>query len=563
MCEDTKRKGFLDKILSSQSEKRLIVAGHGTGKTFTFTEIIQQNPRDKYLIMTFINKLVDDLKSQLGDQADVKTFHSFCIENLHKINGTFEISPILTKIVKVDHSIFHNNKPSFEYIFQTLSKQEDEISFFYKCSKYYKVVSFDDSVYSLLTLLQQNKTSVNYDLILIDEFQDFNPLEVALISKLSESNKILIIGDDDQAIYSGRNSSPIHLRNIFKNKNFNFFELPYCSRCPKVIIETVNSFIDEIQSQGAFKDRIDKKFLPYLTGKEYENATYSKIIKATVPTAKTFGKYILNELKAIPTQDIEDSYSNSYPTALIIGQTHYLKEIEKSLLKEELHFSSQFSALQLAIEIQYYQFFIENEDSNFSWRLLIDLYYDETQIKEILTKADYDKQLIDILDTEFIDAQKKVREILLELCKEKSTSDENVSLLKQVLGSYFSSIYDFFSKAEDESNTTIDETKPSILLTTFEGSKGLSGGHIYIVGFHNNSMPKIMDNEISDVEISKFIVALTRTRKQCHLISNYWFMNPKDCNGKWISKFEESTFLSLLPKDSIEDRGYLKSSDFG
>jgi len=561
MCEETIRKDYLSNILNSKSEKRLIVAGPGTGKTFTFTEIINQNPSDRYLVMTFINKLVDDLKSQLGDQADVKTFHSFCIENLHKIIGDFEISPVLTNIVKTDFSIFHDKKPNFEFIFQTLAKKEDEISFFFKCSRYYNVVSFDDSVYFLLTLLKQNKASINYDLILIDEYQDFNPLEVDLINKLSESNNILIIGDDDQAIYSGRNSSPVHLRELYKNEDYDFFELPYCSRCPKVIIDAVNSFIDEIQSLDTFNDRIDKKFLPYLTGKEYENSTYSKIIKAKVPTAKTFGKYILNEIRTIPTQDIGDSYLNSYPTILIIGQTHYLKEIEKSFRKDGLRFSSQFSATQLATEIQYYQFFLENEKSNFSWRLLIELYYNETKITEILTKANYETHLVDILDKEFVNSQKKVRDILIELYKEKSTSEENVTLLKRILGSYFSNIYDYFKKPEDDNKTVIDKSKPNILLTTFEGSKGLSGGHIFIVGCHNGSMPKIRKDKISDIEISKFIVALTRTRKQCHLVTNNWFMNPKDSNGKWLPKFEESYFLSLLPKEIIEDKGYLKSSD--
>lgn len=64
----------------------------------------------------------------------------------------------------------------------------------------------------------------------------------------------------------------------------------------------------------------------------------------------------------------------------------------------------------------------------------------------------------------------------------------------------------------------IDKTKPTIKLTTFEGAKGLSAQHVFILGLQNGDLPK-NPSSILDIEVCKFLVALTRTRKQCHLMT--------------------------------------------
>jgi superfamily I DNA/RNA helicase len=68
----------------------------------------------------------------------------------------------------------------------------------------------------------------------------------------------------------------------------------------------------------------------------------------------------------------------------------------------------------------------------------------------------------------------------------------------------------------------VDKSKPVIKLTSFEGSKGLSAQHVFVVGVHENELPK-KASDIKDIEICKFLVSLTRTRKQCHLLTTYRF----------------------------------------
>jgi superfamily I DNA/RNA helicase len=83
----------------------------------------------------------------------------------------------------------------------------------------------------------------------------------------------------------------------------------------------------------------------------------------------------------------------------------------------------------------------------------------------------------------------------------------------------------------------LDAVKPIIKLTSFEGSKGLSAQHVFVAGVHENELPKDA-SDIKDLEICKFLVSLTRTRKQCHVLTAFLFSG--------VQK-RPSIFLSWIP----------------
>jgi len=98
-----------------------------------------------------------------------------------------------------------------------------------------------------------------------------------------------------------------------------------------------------------------------------------------------------------------------------------------------------------------------------------------------------------------------------------------------------------------EEETIIDrpefnKSKPTIKLTTFEGAKGSSAQHVFILGLQNGDLPKD-PNSISDIEVCKLLVALTRTREQCHLLSTRNFA------GK---PTPPSTFLNWIEEKDID-----------
>jgi len=87
---------------------------------------------------------------------------------------------------------------------------------------------------------------------------------VSLIDLLADKNPILIAGDDDQALYEPlKSANPKHIRQRHSDKTFGYckFDLPYCSRCTRVIVDAVNDIIVAAHRNDYLKDRICKPFI--------------------------------------------------------------------------------------------------------------------------------------------------------------------------------------------------------------------------------------------------------------------------------------------------------------
>jgi DNA helicase II / ATP-dependent DNA helicase PcrA len=77
--------------------------------------------------------------------------------------------------------------------------------------------------------------------LLIDEFQDINPLDLLLLKAIAELNKsdIVIVGDDDQAIFEWRGATPFFILNPEKafEREFSTYILKNNYRCPYNIVD--------------------------------------------------------------------------------------------------------------------------------------------------------------------------------------------------------------------------------------------------------------------------------------------------------------------------------------
>jgi hypothetical protein len=67
------RKLHTETILNCNSQKKVVLAGAGTGKTHLFKKILQG--KKNTLTLTFINALVEDLSLELLGISEVKTLH--------------------------------------------------------------------------------------------------------------------------------------------------------------------------------------------------------------------------------------------------------------------------------------------------------------------------------------------------------------------------------------------------------------------------------------------------------------------------------------------------------
>jgi len=88
-------------------------------------------------------------------------------------------------------------------------------------SKQYNVIDYDDQIYRAIELLESrpNVRTIlrkRYYTIMIDEFQDTNPMQSRLIDLLvNETQNLMVVGDDDQSIYGFRGAT---LANILEFK---------------------------------------------------------------------------------------------------------------------------------------------------------------------------------------------------------------------------------------------------------------------------------------------------------------------------------------------------------
>ncbi|MFV2044928.1 MAG: UvrD-helicase domain-containing protein [Anaerolineales bacterium] len=539
-------------MLDSPSRRKLIVAGPGTGKTFTFGRLLEKNGGGENLALTFIRKLVRDMEDELEGIAEAKTFHAYCKKLLHEKYGGVELFPALTQVVEEDAELLDRHLSHFANAFQNLDEEAEELSFYLRRGDYYRAVSFDDSVYRVLAVVREDKDFLpRYDQIVIDEFQDFNPLEVAFINELEQRGPILIVGDDDQAVYRLRNSSPDHLRDKFSSGSYDIYELPFCTRCPRVVVEATTAFISSIMEAGAFESRIDRPFVPYLEGKEYENERYPEIITATTSNILCSAKLVRLAIEKIPAEDIAEAHNENYPCVLIVGLRQYLNPLKKELTK---HYSNV--AFRQTKRVPYslvdgYKLLLRDHHSNLGWRLLAGLELPKGNLKELVESSQDLSPMEEQLPKEFVERHKAIIDIL----DEPNLDDSGRNDLEGLLGVEAALVVGHFFPPEDQDEGELDLTKPSILLSSFEGCKGLSAGHVFVVGFNNGIMPRIDDNEIHDIEISKFIVAMTRTRKLLYLVSNRWNYAPRG------DAFRPSEFIDYLPKESLLAAGYLRSPD--
>ncbi len=205
------RQKYIDAILQSKSAKKIVVAGPGTGKTFLFKEILKG--KKNTLTLTFVNSLVEDLSLELCGISEVKTLHGFGRSVMAKAVGSARIFPKLPMIIKEDARTLLEKDIDFDGLFQKMADQADDIEFYKLRKTFYGHYGFNDVIYAAVKYLDQNPDRIQkFDQVVIDEFQDFNLLEVALIELLASKSPILIAGDDDQSLYNFKHASPSHIR---------------------------------------------------------------------------------------------------------------------------------------------------------------------------------------------------------------------------------------------------------------------------------------------------------------------------------------------------------------
>jgi superfamily I DNA/RNA helicase len=494
----------VDKVLRSTSRKKLVVAGPGAGKTTLFQKLLEgtEGVRDQRLVLTFINNLKTDLDRSLGGLAQVNTLHGYCLSLLYAnadlregLTGDLVCYPGLVALIKQDWQWLKDGEsPTFIDHFRDLSVPEELEAFYRERASFYDAVDFDDTVYRVYRVyrgLEAHPGTVpEYKLVLIDEFQDFNKMEAGVIELLSGRSPITIAGDDDQALYSQlRGADWAHIRKHHGGGEYEVFELPFCMRCPEVVVGAINDIIGMAQKLKKLVGRISKPYRYFEPVKGEDSRRFPKIdlVRTTVQrnNANYFGRYIEEQFGAISADELKAALEKHEPAALIIGSKQYLSQIEAHLVERGLYAvpsEEDRSERDRALEI-----LNGNPNSNLGWRIILGL--SRANIARPIVRAAHTKKtrLVDEIGDE-------MRETVLKEAAEFAAAQA----------------------AKPEEDRKDGDQTPSIKLTSFEGSKGLSAQYVFLAGVHEGELPK--KPEPQDIEICKFVVGLTRTKKKCSIL---------------------------------------------
>lgn len=518
----------VERVLASSSRKKLVIAGPGTGKTTLFKKMLESAPgqRNERIVLTFINNLKNDLEEDLGGLAQVYTLHSYCLGLLHRhpplrgsLREDFRCCPGLASLIEDDHQLISGTSaPHFLAEMRALS-DGNHIPAYLSRGDYYNAVDFDDTVFRAFQGFSSGSVAVDpFELVLVDEYQDFNALEAGVIEALANASPIVIAGDDDQALYSQlRNASWEHIRNLNHAGEYEVFMLPFCMRCPKPVVEAVNDVLRKANELTRLAGRIDKPYRYFHPLKGADSAKYPSIdrVETSVQNnnANYMGRYIAHAVRQIPEDELDAARRGGYPAALVIAAQPYRAQIVQHLEDAGLAVDSKRDDEPRLARDAGLAILKEDPAANLGWRILLRADKPPFLAESIKRTADNSTPLLEVIPEQYRDdvlAEIEACELPAAPASEKDADDSGAL--------------------------------PAIKVTSFEGAKGLSAQHVYIAGLHDGELPRDSAS-IKDLEICRFVVGLTRTRKKCTLI------HTRNFAGSWKAP---SSFLAWIDQTRVD-----------
>jgi len=540
----SQREAYSQNVIDSSARKRLVMAGPGTGKSFLFRQIaknLKSQDKDKILVLTFINELVKDLAVDMHGLAEVSTLHSFAAK---KLSSRQNIYLDLLPVISHDYQVETGADVAIKYppILNNLDLDghDAELGYLTKRRKYYESYDATTIVFDLVTLYANDESKIpTYDLIMIDEYQDFNELEAKLIELLSIKSPILIAGDDDQSLYSFKHSRPDKIRNIHANDDHETFELPYCSRSTRVVIDAFHDFLTSAKSNGHLNGRVDKQYLYFPDPKKDKYSDQYPTIEVRrqvyeTKNAFTIDKAIKNIFQFEPEFDV----------LVICPLKKQIPKIAQALRKKgytNVSGDEKIGNIKQKLADGLHILF-NNKDSNLGWRLCADALANSNELTDAIKKsADFQKLFKDCLPSDLVATIKKLRAITVKLEKAQSISAEDRNLIFEKLGVEPEKLGETYAKELIFGSALSGDLHCStkIKVTTILGSKGLSYDYVFMINFDDQYL--LPGGKVDDESINKFLVALTRSRKK---ISIYTTKDTEPTFVSWI-KDERKAVLGV------------------
>ena len=284
----------------------LVIAGAGSGKTRVLTYkiayLLEQglNPWN-ILALTFTNKAAREMKERIGrlvgeerarylqmgtfhsvfsrilraeaekigfsanftiyDQSDARSLVKTIIKEMGLDDKVYKPNSVADRIsMAKNHLILARQYGQTAWARDDAQSKHPQISNIYiryaeRCRQA-NAMDFDDLLVYTYVLLQQHeeirrKYTERFEFVLVDEYQDTNFAQQAIVLQLTrERQRVCVVGDDAQSIYSFRGANIDNILNFQKEyDNVRLFKLEQNYRSTQLIVQAANSLIKKNERQ--------------------------------------------------------------------------------------------------------------------------------------------------------------------------------------------------------------------------------------------------------------------------------------------------------------------------
>ena len=368
---------YQTQVFNSLKEEQgniIVEALAGSGKTFTIVEATKQLPNSRILLLAFNTSIKKELELKAGSNCDVLTTHSYgmrCISG-RKFTNKWRQNKIYQDILGIDKFRQKNRKEDNEKFdilmklssfLQSACLHPDQVTAkaILSIADFYAIdingfdvddltnilvrglreilsntgnIDFDGMIYIPAVNGWTNKEK--YDFVFIDEAQDLNPAQIALISAIKNSNpntRFVFVGDPNQAIYgfrgAGTDTFPI-IKSEFQAESL---PLSICYRCSKSVIRDAQRFVSGIEySDNAIEGEVvPETFIDDLMDEIKDNFKDSIVLsRKNAPNVSLCYRLLKNKIPAIIVgRDVADNLIKTIKK--LAGDTMEIKEFSKRL----------------------------------------------------------------------------------------------------------------------------------------------------------------------------------------------------------------------------------------
>ena len=644
----------------------LIIAGAGSGKTRVITYkvayLIENGVLpENILAITFTNKAANEMKERvaniLGESSKkifISTFHKFCgrilrvfIESIgynrnFTIYDTDDQKKILTKIIKelgfddkkvkaraVANRISYCKNHDISIDEFKKSAKSDMEKIYVRCFEVYdkkmfenNAIDFDDMLLLTVKILKENEKirqqlSNQFKYILVDEYQDTNMVQFEIIKLLTldGSNKLTVVGDDDQSIYKFRGAdirNILEFENVFENAKV--VKLTQNYRSTNNILNVANSVIKHNRGRKDKELWSENGDGANVIFTEYEDD--SKEAYAVISDIKKNNDYkntaILYRTNAQSRKFEEMCVSFSIPYTLVGGVNFYERReikdilaymnilvnpsdtnslfriinvpksgIGESTLAKILEYAgnNNMMPLEAIFNIDKIDLTTKIKEKIKKFVELITILREENEIDGIidkLLKNCYEEFLMDEYgEEEGKERLENIYELRNKAITFKETYPENANndILKDLATNMSAHVIleDFLYEIALVSDIDdLNELEDKLTLMSLHASKGLEYDNIYLTGMNEGLFPSYQsissDDSEQEIEEERRLcyVGVTRAKKNLYLSSARRRMINGSYNTYAISRFIDEIEDSLIVKNKLKSEAFLfNNEDFG